>query len=84
MGTSDNTVENQICTALIGMLLLRYLHLRSRFGWCLSNVVVLMNLLTTTVCKPECLRVGAQVMDRQWGTRCLVGGQYCSICSRDN
>ena len=23
-----------------------YLHLRSRFGWCLSNVVVLLNLFT--------------------------------------
>ena len=25
---------------------LHYLHLRSRFGWCLSNVVVLLNLFT--------------------------------------
>jgi len=39
-------VKTQGWTNLICMMLLRYLHLRSRFGWCLSNRIVLMNLFT--------------------------------------
>jgi len=39
-------VKTQVWTNLICMMLLRYLHLRSRFGWCLSNRIVLMNLFT--------------------------------------
>ena len=48
VGTSPNAVKTQICTALISMLLLRYLQLSSRFGWSLSNLVALlrMNLFT--------------------------------------
>lgn len=48
VGTSANAVKIQIWTALIGMLLLRYLQLISRFGWSLSNLVALlrMNLFT--------------------------------------
>jgi Domain of unknown function (DUF4372)/Transposase DDE domain len=48
VGTSANAVKTQIWTALICMLLLRYLMLRSRFGWSLSNLVALlrMNLFT--------------------------------------
>ena len=45
IGTSANAAKTQIGTALVYMLL-RYPHLRSRFGWCLSNVVVLINLFT--------------------------------------
>ena len=33
--------KTQTWTALTCMLLLRYMHLRSRLGWCLSNLVVL-------------------------------------------
>jgi hypothetical protein len=48
VGTSPNAVKIQIWTALISMLLLRYLQLSSRFGWSLSNLVALlrMNLFT--------------------------------------
>jgi hypothetical protein len=48
VGTSANAVKIQIWTALISMLLLRYLQLLSRFGWSLSNLVALlrMNLFT--------------------------------------
>lgn len=48
VGTSANAVKIQIWTALISMLLLRYLQLISRFGWSLSNLVALlrMNLFT--------------------------------------
>ncbi|MDP1614069.1 MAG: IS4 family transposase [Sulfuritalea sp.] len=48
VGTSANAVKTQLWTALISMLLLRYLQLSSRFGWSLSNLVALlrMNLFT--------------------------------------
>lgn len=39
VGTSANAVRIQIWTALIAMLVLRYLQFRSRFGWALSNLV---------------------------------------------
>lgn len=48
VGTSPNAVKTQIWTALIAMLLFRYLQLSSRFGWSLANLVALlrMNLFT--------------------------------------
>lgn len=48
IGTSANAVRTQIWTALIAILLLRYLKLRSCFGWSLANLVALlrMNLFT--------------------------------------
>lgn len=48
VGTSPNAVKTQIWTALIAILLLRYLQLSSRYGWSLSNLVALlrMNLFT--------------------------------------
>jgi len=48
VGTSPNAVKTQIWTALISMLLLRYLQLSSGFGWSLSNLVAMlrMNLFT--------------------------------------
>lgn len=48
VGTSANAVKTQIWTALIAMLLLRYLQRSSRFGWSLANLVALlrMNLFT--------------------------------------
>jgi hypothetical protein len=48
VGTSANAVHIQIWTALIAMLLLRYLQVSSRFGWSLSNLVAIlrMNLFT--------------------------------------
>jgi IS4 transposase len=42
VGTSANALKIQIWTALIAMLLLRYLQLRSRFAWSLSNLVALL------------------------------------------
>jgi hypothetical protein len=48
VGTSPNAVKIQIWTALIAMLILRFLQLQSRFKWSLSNLVALlrMNLFT--------------------------------------
>ena len=48
VGTSANAVETQIWTALIAILVLRFLQLKSKFGWSLSNLVALlrMNLFT--------------------------------------
>jgi transposase len=42
VGTSTNALHIQIWTALIAMLLLKYLQLRARYGWSLSNLVALL------------------------------------------
>lgn len=42
VGTSANAVHIQIWTALIAILVLKYLQLRSRFPWSLSNLVALL------------------------------------------
>jgi IS4 transposase len=48
VGTSANAVKIQIWTALIAMVILKYLQLSSKFAWSLSNLVALlrMNLFT--------------------------------------
>ena len=48
VGTSANAVMIQIWTALICILLLKYLMFRSRFGWSLSNLIAMLryNLFT--------------------------------------
>lgn len=42
VGTSANAVRIQIWTALIAVLVLRYLQFRSNFAWALSNLVALL------------------------------------------
>jgi hypothetical protein len=42
LATSENALQTQIWTALIALLLLKYLQLRSRFGWSLSNLAALL------------------------------------------
>jgi Domain of unknown function (DUF4372)/Transposase DDE domain len=42
IGTSENALQIQIWTALIAMLLIKYLQLRATFGWSLSNLVALL------------------------------------------
>lgn len=42
VGTGPNAVRTQIWTALIAMLMLKYLQLKSRLGWSLSNLVALL------------------------------------------
>ena len=42
LGTSANAVYTQIWTALIAMLVIKYLQLKSSFGWSLSNLVALL------------------------------------------
>ena len=56
VGTSANALHIQIWTALIALLVLKYLQLKARFGWSLSNLVALlrMNLFT-----PRDLRGGS-------------------------
>jgi hypothetical protein len=48
VGTSANAVHIQIWTALIAILMLKYLQMRSRINWALSNLVALLrwNLFT--------------------------------------
>jgi hypothetical protein len=42
VGTSENAVQTQIWTALIAMLLVKYLQLKSTHAWSLSNLVALL------------------------------------------
>lgn len=44
VGTSANALRIQIWTALIAILLIRYLQLRARFNWSLSNLVALLRM----------------------------------------
>jgi hypothetical protein len=44
VGTSANALAIQIWTALIAFLILKYLQLKSRFGWSLSNLVALVRM----------------------------------------
>jgi hypothetical protein len=44
VGTSPNAVRIQIWTALIAILLLKYLQMRSRLSWSLSNLLALLRL----------------------------------------
>lgn len=48
VGTTANAVKIQIWTALIAILILRYLQIKSSFNWSLSNLVAIlrMNLFT--------------------------------------
>jgi hypothetical protein len=42
VGTSANALHIQIWTALIAILMIKYLQLRARFGWSLSHLVALL------------------------------------------
>ena len=42
VGTSANALHTQIWAALIAMLILKYLQMKSRFEWLLSNLVALL------------------------------------------
>jgi IS4 transposase len=42
LGTSANAVKTQMWTALIAMLILKYLQMKSSFGWSLSNLAALL------------------------------------------
>jgi len=42
VGTSRNALHIQIWTALIAILILRYLQLKASFGWSMSNLVALL------------------------------------------
>lgn len=48
VGTSENAVKTQVWTALIAMLLLKFLQLKSSWTWSLSNLAAMLrfNLLT--------------------------------------
>ncbi|MBA2880007.1 hypothetical protein HNR65_000314 [Desulfosalsimonas propionicica] len=48
VGTSENALYIQIWTALIAMLMVKFLQFKSRFGWSLSNLVAFLrwNLFT--------------------------------------
>jgi hypothetical protein len=42
VGTSANALQTQVWTALIALLILRYLKLKSTFGWALSNLLAML------------------------------------------
>jgi len=42
VGTSANALKTQIWTALIAMLLVKILHMKSTYGWHFSNFMVLL------------------------------------------
>jgi IS4 transposase len=42
VGTSANALKTQVWTALIAILLLKYLHLKSTFNWSFSNLVAVV------------------------------------------
>lgn len=42
LGTSANAVKTQIWTALIAMLILKFLQIKATFGWSLSNLAALL------------------------------------------
>ena len=44
VGTSANALKVQVWTALIAMLILKYLQLKARFAWSLSNLVALLRM----------------------------------------
>lgn len=44
VGTSANTLHIQIWTAVLALLILKYLQLKATFGWSLSNLVALLRM----------------------------------------
>jgi len=44
VGTTANALKTQIWTALIAVLLLKYLQLKSKYAWSLSNLVALLRM----------------------------------------
>jgi len=48
VGTKARAVNIQIWTALIAVLVLRYLQLTCRFGWSLTNLVALLRMTLFT------------------------------------
>jgi len=44
IGTSEHALRIQIWTALIVLLLLKYLHYLSKFGWSMSNLATMLRL----------------------------------------
>jgi IS4 transposase len=44
VGTSANALHTQIWTALIALVLARYLQFKARFGWCLSTLLAMLRL----------------------------------------
>lgn len=44
IGTSENALRIQIWTAMIALLLLKYLHHLSQFGWSMSNLSTMLRL----------------------------------------
>lgn len=44
VGTTENALQIQIWTALIAMLMIKYLKFKSKLGWSLSNLVALLRL----------------------------------------
>jgi hypothetical protein len=48
VGTTANAVKIQVWTALIAMLMLRFMQLKSQWAWSLSNLVALLRMYLFT------------------------------------
>ena len=55
VGTSANAVKTQVWTALIAMLVLKYLQLKSKFSWSLSNLAALLRQQTVLLPRSVCV-----------------------------
>ena len=44
LGTTENAVQTQLWTALIAMLLMKLLQMRSQRGWCLSHLIAVFRV----------------------------------------
>jgi len=78
VGTSPNALMIQIWTALIAVLILKYLKFKSRFAWSISNLVAMLryNLFTYRDLwawidsRMRCLRSFRQVSSLRWSFNC--------------
>ncbi len=66
VGTSANALKVQVWTALIAMLLLKYLQLRSRFAWSLSNLVALLRMTIRSTASGATCRTGSRSCITGW------------------
>jgi IS4 transposase len=48
VGTSENAVRIQLWTALIAILLLKFMQMKSSFGWSLSNLSAMFRMVLLT------------------------------------
>jgi hypothetical protein len=78
VGTSAQALKTQLWTALIAILLVKYLKLKSAFGWSLSNLVAL--LTPATVCLPRSVDLDRQSFPASADTGCVARTVGLAAC----